>query len=61
MFYKEDKVNLLIGLLKEYGVKKVVLCPGSRNAIIVNNILDDKRKQINSVIDKWCENEINMQ
>ena len=28
---------------------------------IVNNILDDKRKQINSVIDKWCENEINMQ
>ena len=28
---------------------------------IVNNILEDKRKQINSVIDKWCENEINMQ
>lgn len=41
MFYKEDKVNLLIGLLKEYGVKKVVLCPGSRNAIIVNNILEE--------------------
>ena len=41
MFYKEDKVNILIGLLKDYGVENVVLCPGSRNAIIVNNILED--------------------
>lgn len=41
MFYKEDKVNMLIALLKEYSVENVVLCPGSRNAIIVNNILED--------------------
>ena len=41
MFYKEDKVNMLIGLLKEYHVENVVLCPGSRNAIIANNILED--------------------
>ena len=41
MFYEEDKVNILIALLKEYGIHNIVLCPGSRNAIIVNNILED--------------------
>ncbi|MGN1228863.1 MAG: 2-succinyl-5-enolpyruvyl-6-hydroxy-3-cyclohexene-1-carboxylic-acid synthase [Prevotella sp.] len=38
MFYKEDKVNMLIELLKRYNINQYVLCPGSRNAIIVNNI-----------------------
>lgn len=41
MFYDNDKVNLLIGLLKAYGISDVVLCPGSRNAMIVNNIISD--------------------
>ena len=39
MLYKEDKVNLIIALLRGYGIRDVVLCPGSRNAVIVNNIL----------------------
>ena len=40
MFYEEDKVNILIALLEEYDIRNIVLCPGSRNAIIVNNILE---------------------
>ena len=41
MFYDNDKVNLLIALLKAYNISDVVLCPGSRNAMIVNNIVSD--------------------
>ncbi|MGN0281510.1 MAG: 2-succinyl-5-enolpyruvyl-6-hydroxy-3-cyclohexene-1-carboxylic-acid synthase [Prevotella sp.] len=40
MYYDNEKVNLLIGLLKAYGFSHVVLCPGSRNAMIVNNIVE---------------------
>ena len=40
MFYDNEKVNLVVGLLKAYGIKNVVLCPGSRNAMIVNNIVE---------------------
>ena len=42
MFYDNDKVNLLTGLLKAYGITHVVLCPGSRNAMIVNNIVESR-------------------
>ena len=41
MLYDNDKVNLLIGLLKAYDIRNAVLCPGSRNAMIVNNIVAD--------------------
>ena len=41
MYYNNNKVSLLIGLLKAYGIRDVVLCPGSRNAMIVNNIVVD--------------------
>lgn len=40
MFYKEDKVNQLIALMNEHDVGNVVLCPGSRNAVLVNNIVE---------------------
>ena len=40
MFYDNEKVNLIIGLLNTYGIRDVVLCPGSRNAMIVNNIVE---------------------
>lgn len=40
MLYKEDKVNQLIALMNEYDVENVVLCPGSRNAVLVNNIVE---------------------
>ena len=40
MYYNNEKVNLLIGLLKAYDIKNIVLCPGSRNAMIVNNIVE---------------------
>ena len=52
MFYEEDKVNILIALLEEYDIRNIVLCPGSRNAIIVNNILEKGAFNYYPVTDK---------
>lgn len=52
MLYKEEKVNLLIGLLRDYGVEHVVLCPGSRNAIIVNNMVESRKFRCHPVTDE---------
>ena len=49
MLYDNDKVNLLIGLLKAYDIRNAVLCPGSRNAMIVNNIVADGSDEHESV------------
>ena len=37
MFSNIDNVNILTGVLASHGVRRVVVCPGSRNAPIVHN------------------------
>lgn len=38
MFSNKKNINILTSLLVAHGVKRVVVCPGSRNAPIVNNL-----------------------
>lgn len=38
MFCDKENVNILTALLRDHGVKSVVVCPGSRNAPIVHNL-----------------------
>ncbi len=38
MFSDKENINILTSLLKAHGVKRVVVCPGSRNATIVHNL-----------------------
>lgn len=38
MFSDKKNINVLTSLLVAHGVKRVVVCPGSRNAPIVNNL-----------------------
>lgn len=52
MLYNNDKVNLLTGMLKAYGIKEAVLCPGSRNAMIVNNMVTDGSFRCHPVSDE---------
>lgn len=37
MFSDKKNINILTSLLVAHGVKRVVVCPGSRNAPIVHN------------------------
>ena len=37
MFSTIDNVNILTSVLKSHGLRRVVVCPGSRNAPIVHN------------------------
>lgn len=38
MFSNKENINILSALLVAHGVKKAVVCPGSRNAAIVHNL-----------------------
>lgn len=38
MFSNKENINILTSLLIAHGVKNAVVCPGSRNAAIVNNL-----------------------
>ena len=38
MYSNIDNVNILTGVLQSHGVRRVVVCPGSRNAPIVHNL-----------------------
>lgn len=38
MFCNKENINILTSLLVAHGVKRVVVCPGSRNAAIVHNL-----------------------
>lgn len=42
MFSNIDNVNILTGVLASHGVRRVVVCPGSRNAPIVHNFNEAK-------------------
>ena len=49
-----DKRNILqlVALLKAHGVRKMVLCPGSRNAAIVHTLADIEDFTCYSVTDE---------
>ena len=38
MYSNIENVNILTGVLRRYGVRRVVACPGSRNAPIIHNL-----------------------
>ncbi len=38
MYSNKENVNILTALLADYGIRHVVVCPGSRNAPIVHNL-----------------------
>ena len=38
MFSNIENVNILTSVLKRHGVRRVVVCPGSRNAPLVHNL-----------------------
>ena len=38
MYSNIDNVNILTGVLQSHGVRRAVVCPGSRNAPIVHNL-----------------------
>ena len=49
-----DKKNILqlIALLKAYGIRNIVLCPGSRNTPIIQSIANDEFFQCHAVTDE---------
>ena len=38
MFGDKENINILTALLVDHGVKRAVVCPGSRNAPIIHNL-----------------------
>lgn len=52
MFCNKYHVNLLTALLPRYGITHVVVCPGSRNAILVHNFAEHPDLQIHPVTDE---------
>ena len=52
MFSNKENVNILTALLVEYGIENAVVCPGSRNAPIVHNLVVCPKIQCHSVTDE---------
>ena len=52
-FYTSERnVQILISLLKQYGIKKVVASPGSTNVTFVGSIQQDPYFEIYSSVDE---------
>ena len=52
MYTRIRNVQILISLLKQYGIKKLVLSPGSRNIPFVHSVEEDSYFQCYSVVDE---------
>ena len=52
MYSDKNIVNLLTSLLIAKGIKKAVVCPGSRNIPIISNLRTVKEIECISVIDE---------
>lgn len=52
MFCNKYHVNLLTALLPHYGVRHVVACPGSRNAMLIHNFVEHTGLRIHPVTDE---------
>lgn len=52
MLYQENVIRILTSLLVAHGVERVVACPGSRNAAIVNNFCEEGKVEVYPVTDE---------
>mgnify|MGYP003408762062 FL=1 len=52
MFSNKENINILTALLVGHGVRKTVVCPGSRNAAIVHNLNECKGMECYPVTDE---------
>lgn len=52
MYSSKENVNILTALLVEYGIRHVVVCPGSRNAPLVHNFNESPYIICHSVTDE---------
>ena len=52
MYSDKENVNILTSLLVNHGVKRAVVCPGSRNAPIVHNLNECKEVECYPVTDE---------
>lgn len=52
MFSNKENVNILTALLVKSGIRKAVVCPGSRNSPIVHNLCECKQIECYSVTDE---------
>ena len=54
MFGNKENINILTALLVAHGVKRTVVCPGSRNAPIVHNLNECGKIRCIPVTDERC-------
>ena len=52
MYTELKSYQVIIQLLKEYGIKKLVLSPGSRNVPLVHSVEEDDYFECFSVVDE---------
>ena len=52
MYSNKENVNILTSLLVDFGIKKAVVCPGSRNSPIVHNLCSCGRMKCYPVTDE---------
>lgn len=52
MYSSQQSVQILISLLKQYGVSDIIISPGSRNMAIVRSVENDKFFRTHSVVDE---------
>lgn len=51
MLAKQPNVRILLSLLKQYGVKRLVISPGTKHLAIVKSVEDDPFFTCYSVVD----------
>ena len=51
-YSKEKNVQIIVSLLKQYGIKKVVASPGSTNISLVESLQNDPYFEMYSVVDE---------
>lgn len=52
MYYEDKRIDILTALLAAHGVRKIVACPGSRNAPLVNNFCESGLYEMFPVTDE---------
>ena len=52
MFCDKENVNILTRLLASHAIRDVVVCPGSRNGVIVHNLHESDAFRLHSVTDE---------
>lgn len=52
MYSQKPSVNILTALLLAYGIEDAVVCPGSRNAILVHNLMATQQIRLHAITDE---------